>query len=264
MIEIAGREIGPHKPPYMVAEISGNHGGDLLKAVELIRAAKEVGADAAKFQLYKPEDLAVPGSQYWDIYQKCQVRREWLDILFDAADQAGITLFASVFSRRAIGELMKFDCPAYKIASPEGKEHDLINDSGLPGKPVIVSTGAWGDREKFPAPLGDILLHCVAKYPTPIEDMNLGAIAYWKSKFGPLVGLSDHTPGIIAPIAATALGAVMIEKHFKIDEDCCDAAFSLGPAEFKQMVDACRQTHAALGDGIPMPTCSPREREIAA
>lgn len=261
IMNIAGREIGKHQPPYMVAELSGNHGGDLSKMLEMIKAAKWAGADAAKFQLYKPEDLASPGSKYWDIYQKCAVPVDWLMPMYRQAVRDRISLFASVFAPWAIGALEAHGCPAYKIASPEAKNAELVKLCRDTGKPVIVSTGMLDKRDwNIDA---DVILHCVAQYPAKIENANLKAIQFWANTSG-AAGLSDHTPGITASIAATALGAVMIEKHFCLDaSNCIDGEFSLEPHQFKQMVEACRQTWSALGDGIPRVTCAPRQKEAA-
>lgn len=258
VVSIAGREIGGHMPPYIVAEISCNHGGSLGRAVSLIGRAKDAGADAVKLQTYTPRELTTPDhKELWSLYEKAHTPREWHAELFEHARQIGITIFSSAFSVEGVQFLKRLGSPAIKIASPEAQDRELLKAADETGLPVIVSMGmGLGD---YGVPLeANIMLHCIAKYPSKIEEANLGAILRW-SAYG-LVGLSDHTPGYETAIAATALGAVMIEKHFKLDDDCIDSAYSLNPDEFAAMCKAVRAIHAGMGDGVIRPTCEPRSR----
>ena len=260
-LSIDGREIGPHLPPYIIAELSCNHGGSIEKAYALIDAAKKAGADAVKLQTYTPAELSKPGSDLWPLYEKAQTPREWHAELFLYARTIGITIFSSAFSVEGVRFLESLDTPAHKIASMEINELPLINAALRTGKPLIISTGMATERtiDLLAAYTNIIPLHCVAQYPVKIEDANLNAIATLRET-SDLVGLSDHTPGYETAIAATALGAVMIEKHFKLDDDCIDAAYSLDPVQFSAMCKAVRAIHAGMGDGVIRPTCEPRQR----
>lgn len=256
---IAGRRISRSLPPYIIAELSCNHSGSIEKAKDLIDAAKEAGADAVKIQTYTPQDLTAD-PELTKLYEKAQTPREWHKALFDHAREIGITIFSSPFSVDAVNFLESLDAPAFKIASPEIKDRELFFAARKTKKPVIVSTGManlddalWFPRDNV------VLLHCVAQYPSRIEDANLNAITTLSAN-GRLVGLSDHTAGIETAIAATALGAVMIEKHFKIDDDCIDAPYSLNPQQFGAMCKAVRAIHHGMGDGQIRPTCKPRIR----
>lgn len=257
-MHIDGREIGPRQPPYLVAELSCNHNGSIAKAYDLIDAAQEAGADAVKLQTYTPQELTTD-PELTRLYERAQTPRAWHADLFAYASKTGITLFSSPFSVDGVEFLKQFDPPAYKIASAEIYERDLVNAAIDTGKPVIVSTGmAYPQDLWWFVGKNVVLLHCVAQYPARIEDANLSAI---KQLAGfALAGLSDHTPGYETAIAATALGAVMIEKHFKLDDDCIDAAYSLNPKEFKAMCGAVRAIHQGIGDGQIRPTCKPRKR----
>ncbi len=265
-MKIAGRPIDNEHPPYLVAEISANHNCSIVRALELLDAAKEAGADAAKIQTYEPDDLCKPGSPLWLLYEKAQTPRVWHDGLFRHARTINLPLFSSPFSVDAVKFLEWFSPPAYKIASMEVHRRDLIEAIENTGKPMIVSCGMMDEedlRHWFGRP-NTVLLHCVAQYPAKIEDANLAAITTMQNECGMPIGLSDHTPGIETAIAATALGAVMIEKHLKLDNDCIDAAWSLDPAQFKAMAQAVRAVWHGMGDGVIRPSCKPRERDIAA
>lgn len=256
---IAGRRISPSQPPYIVAELSCNHNGSISKAFDLIDAAQGAGADAVKLQTYTPDELTTDASLR-SLYERAQTPREWHRALFDRARMRGITIFSSAFSVDGVQFLETLDTPAFKIASPEINDRALFLAARKTRKPVIVSTGManlddamWFPRDNV------VLLHCVAQYPARIEDANLNAIRTLSGN-GRLVGLSDHTPGIETAIAATALGATMIEKHFKLDDDCIDAAYSLNPNQFAAMCKAVRAVHKGMGDGQIRPTCNPRKR----
>lgn len=244
-----------------MAELSCNHGGSLNKAKNLITAARNVGADAVKLQTYTPDELTTPEhKELWELYDKAQTPREWHQELFDFAHHIGITIFSSAFSVEGVRFLHELGSPAIKIASAEINNDDLIDAACRTGVPVIISTGMAADRgDIIWLPQNAIMLHCIAQYPAKIEDGNLRAIKTLR-KLASLVGLSDHTPGYETAIAATALGAVMIEKHFKLDDDCIDAAYSLNPEDFGKMCKAVRAIWTGMGDGVIRPTCEPRSR----
>jgi sialic acid synthase SpsE len=257
-----GREISSRLPPYCVAELSCNHNGSYNKAFELIEAAKEAGADAVKLQTYTPDELTTPeNKELWELYTKARTPRGWHRALFNFAKQIGITIFSSAFSVDGVKFLQDLGAPAIKIASAEINDEDLIEAAFDTGLPVIMSTGMMEEDGPIWTGGNIILLHCVAQYPSRIEDANLRCMQTLRERWHqPLVGLSDHTPGYETAIAATALGAVMIEKHFKLDDDCIDAAYSLNPTDFSKMCKAVRSIHAGMGDGVIRPTCQPRQR----
>lgn len=262
-MKIAGREIGYDHPPYIVAEISANHSGSLQQAYNLIEAAQWAGADAVKIQTYTPQELTTD-PELTKLYEKAQTPRDWHKSLFTHAHNCGITLFSSPFSVDAVEFLEQFDPPAYKIASPEALRWDIVGAVSNAGRPVIVSTGAlseWDQIFVLANQFADaVFLHCIAQYPAKVRDANLNAIRKLRMAHGSLlIGLSDHTPGFIAPVAATALGAVMIEKHIKLDDNCIDSEWSLDPKEFKAMCRAVRDVYHGMGDGQIRATCKPRQ-----
>ncbi|CAK0775969.1 Pseudaminic acid synthase [Azospirillaceae bacterium] len=270
-VVISGRRIGPECPPYIVAELSGNHGGDIQRALNLIDAAKAAGADAVKIQTYTADTLTLDcngpgfrlegglwaGRTLYDLYQEAHTPWEWHARLFQHARSLGLTIFSSPFDETAVELLESLDAPAYKIASFELVDLGLIARVAQTGRPLILSTGM--------ATLGEIndaltaaraagaknimLLHCTSGYPTPPEDCDLRTIPHLAEAFGVTVGLSDHTMGSAVAVAAVTLGAAMVEKHFTFRraEGGVDSAFSMEPDEFRSMADACRVAHAALG-----------------
>lgn len=271
-IAIAGRPIGPDHPPYVIAELSGNHRGDIAQALALIDAARDAGADAIKLQTYTADTITIahdgPGfrltSGPWagrtlhDLYQEAHTPWDWHPTLFAHARGLGLAAFSSPFDPTAVDFLEGLDVPAYKIASFELVDLPLIERVARTGKPVILSTGLASLGEIAEAvdtirAAADgrppILLHCTSGYPTPISEVDLRTIPHLGATFGTSIGLSDHTRGVAVPIAAVALGAVLIEKHLTLRraDGGPDAAFSLEPDEFKTMADACRDAWAALG-----------------
>lgn len=263
-MKIRGREISYKLPPYIVAEISCNHNGEISKALDLIDAAIAAGADAVKFQTYTPGDLTKPeNTELWALYEKAMTPREWHEQLFDYCARAHMPAFSSPFSKSAVEYLEReIHPPCYKIASPEALRGEIIEAVAKTGKPVIVSTGAisgLGQVENLDARLAPnvCFLHCIAQYPAKVSDGNFRAINTLKSKVG-LVGLSDHSPGHNSCVAATALGIVLIEKHIKIDNDCIDAEWSLDAKEFEAMVKSVREVWEGMGDGEIRATCGPR------
>ncbi len=271
-ITISGRKIGPHSPPYIIAEMSANHNGSLQRALNIIKAAKLAGADAIKLQTYTADTMTlkvdhpsfiVKGDNPWngeylyDLYNKAALPLEWHKELFDYGNELGITVFSSPFDRSAVELLESLNAPAYKIASFELVDHELIRLCAATGKPMIMSTGMASLSEISEAvevarSAGNkelVLLKCTSAYPAAPETINLHTLPHLAEAFDVQVGLSDHTMGIGVPIAATALGATVIEKHFTLAraDGGVDSSFSLEPEELAALVDDTRKAHAALG-----------------
>ncbi len=268
---IAGRLIGPEHPPYVIAELSGNHNGDLDRALRLIDAAADAGADAVKLQTYRPDTITIDhdgpgfrletglwaGKRLYDLYGEAQTPWDWHEALFAHAARRGLACFSSPFDPTAVDFLNQLNAPAFKIASFEAVDLPLIARAAASGKPLVISTGMASASDIAEALStarahgagGVALLHCVSEYPARIADANLRALTRLASEFGVVVGLSDHSPGITAPIAAVALGARIIEKHFTLAraDGGPDAAFSLEPAELSALTAACRDAFHALG-----------------
>jgi N-acetylneuraminate synthase len=271
-MKINGHRIAPGAPVYIIAEMSANHNGSFEHAAAIVRAAKEAGADAVKIQTYTADTMTlklpqkhfkIGGGTLWDgrtlydLYEEAHMPWEWQPKLKKLANQIGIDLFSSPFDSTAVDFLEKMDVPAYKVASFEIVDIPLIERIARTGRPLIISTGMATleeIREAVEAARGagarDIaLLKCTSAYPAPPEEMNLNTIPDLAREFGMPIGLSDHTMGIAVPVAAVALGACLIEKHFTLSraEPGPDSAFSLEPAELKAMVDAVRTVEKALG-----------------
>ena len=257
--------------PFIIAEISGNHMGSLDKALSLIDAAHSAGADAVKFQTYTPDTITldcdgptfrVEGGQWggrrlFDLYQEAHTPFEWHGKLFEHARDIGIMPFSAPFDLSSVVLLEGLGSELYKIASCELVDHQLIKAVAKTGKPIIMSTGmATVDEIKEALDVAraygavDIcLLHCISGYPTPLSDVNLATIKDMKSRFDCRIGLSDHTSGNLIASAAVAIGACVIEKHLCLsrDEGSVDAAFSLEPHEFSEMVENCKKVYSAIG-----------------
>lgn len=251
--------------PFIVAEIGANHNGDYNRVVDTIIAAKAAGADAVKFQTYTPEGISADveiksgpwaGRSYHGLYAEARMSWDWQRELFKFARSIGIVPFSSPFSEDAVEFLEKLDCPIYKIASPEIVHLPLIAAAAQTGKPLIISTGMAELSEIYKADdiarchgATDITyLHCISSYPANPADFNLETMVRMKNhNFH--VGLSDHSLDSTAAIAAVALGAIVVEKHFTLsrDDGGPDAKFSLEPAEFAAMVTACRTAAKAMG-----------------
>jgi N-acetylneuraminate synthase len=271
-IEIRGRQIGKGQPIYLVAEISGNHNQSFDEAVRLVNAAKGSGADAVKLQTYTPDTLTinsdkeyfrVGGGTLWDgrnlyeLYGEAYTPWDWQPKLKAVADDLGLHLFSTPFDHTSVEFLEKMNVPAYKIASFEIVDLPLIRLVAQTGKPIIMSTG-MATLSEIEEAVGAIreagnnqlaLLKCTSGYPALPEEMNLRTIPHLADAFDVPAGLSDHTLGIGVAVAAMALGACIVEKHFTLSRSIPgpDSAFSLEPDEFKAMVEAIRTVEKALG-----------------
>ncbi len=272
MITIDHTPVGDQHPCFIIAELSANHGGSLEIAIQTIQAAKKAGADAIKLQTYTPDTITIDcqndyfklshgtvwdGKYLYELYQEAYTPWEWHDPLFRAAKEEGLVCFSSPFNSTAVDLLEQLNTPAYKIASFEIIDVSLIRYVAQQQKPVIISTGiaAAEDIELAVRTCREagndqiILLKCTSSYPAPIDQANLRTIPDLQKRFQTVVGLSDHTLGIVSPVVAVSLGAKVIEKHFILDKSLGgpDASFSLDPAEFNNMTTAVRQAEAALG-----------------
>lgn len=282
-VEIAGRPIGPDHPPYVIAELSGNHGGSFERAMALIDAAKAAGADAVKLQTYTADTLTVDrddepfrvrgglwaGRTLHDLYTEGSTPWEWHERLFERAEGIGITIFSSPFHHAAIDLLDGIGAPAFKIASPEIVDIPLIRDAAGRGKPLVISTGMATSDEVDEAVQAArdvgcdelIVLHCRSSYPAAHDDLNLRTIAYLAERYDAVAGFSDHTAGISAAIAAVAAGAAVIEKHLTLDREdgAIDSQFSAEPDELAALVIGVREAYASLGTIQIGPTASESE-----
>lgn len=258
-------------PVFIIAEMSANHGQNFDQAVEIVKAAHASGADAIKLQTYTPDTITIDcdneyfrikgtiweGRTLYDLYGEAYTPWEWHPRLKEVADDLGIFFFSTPFDDTAVDFLEELDVPCHKIASFEMVDLPLIRKVASTGKPVIMSTGMATEAEieeavtTFKEAGGTelALLKCTSAYPAPPEEMNLLTIPYLTERFNVISGLSDHTMGIEMPIAAVAVGANIIEKHFCLDRSKGgpDTSFSLEPAEFKSMVEGVRKTEKALG-----------------
>lgn len=277
-IQIAHRTIGPGQPPYIIAEMSGNHNGEIARAMRLIDAAADAGADAVKMQTYTADSMTIDsmtpgfviegglwaGRSLYDLYKEAATPYEWHPALFAHARQRGITLFSSPFDHHAVKMLHELGAPAFKIASFELNDLPLIRYAASFGKPLIMSTGLANLSEIEEAVTaaresgvgGLVLLHCVSAYPSDPRESNLRTIMHLAQAFDTPAGLSDHSHGTAVPTAAVALGAHVIEKHLCLSraDGGVDSAFSLEPAEFKALVLATRTAHDSLGKVTYGPT----------
>lgn len=271
-IQISGRHIGAGQPCYIIAELSANHGQSFEKALQVVRAAKDAGADAIKLQTYTADTLTIDcrrpefmvgkgtlweGKNLHDLYAEAYTPWEWQPELKKEAESLGLHCFSTPFDDTAVDFLEGMNVPAHKIASFELVDTELLRKVAATGKPVIMSTG-MASFEEIEEAVGTLrangctqlaLLKCTSAYPSLPEDMNLRTIPHMAESFDLPIGLSDHTLGTTVPVAAVALGACIIEKHLTLrrSDGGPDSAFSLEPHEFCAMVEAVRVAEKALG-----------------
>jgi N-acetylneuraminate synthase len=270
-INIAGRDIGDGCTPYIIAEMSANHNGDLNAALRIIEQAKHAGADAVKIQTYRPDTITLKsdlpdfqitdglwaGRTLYDLYEWAHTPWDWHMSLFEHARKLGITLFSSPFDNTAVDLLEDLNVPAYKIASFEAVDLPLVKYVASTGKPMIISTG-MADAEEIQEAIDAAqeggckelaILHCVSGYPAPPEDYNLLTIPDMMERFGLVTGLSDHTLDNTTAIASIATGATIIEKHFTLNRNAGgpDDSFSLEPPDLAALCKAARVAWMAMG-----------------
>ncbi|MFH1841396.1 MAG: pseudaminic acid synthase [Candidatus Nealsonbacteria bacterium] len=270
--KIGNREIGQGQPVFIIAELSGNHNRRFERAKELVKVACEAGVDAIKSQTYTPDTLTIDcdkelfqikvnsaweGKTLHDLYKLAYTPWEWLPKMKKIADSYGVPFFTSVFDETAVDFLEKMDVLAYKIASFEIIDVELLKKVASTKKPVIVSRG-MASLEEIDLAVSTLrengapeiaILHCCSSYPAKPEEMNLATILDIRERFGVVSGLSDHTLTTSVAVASVALGASIIEKHFTLDrsEGGVDAAFSLEPKELKELVKSVREVEKAIG-----------------
>jgi N-acetylneuraminate synthase len=282
-IRFGAHLIGPGHAPFVIAEMSGNHNGDLDRALQIIDAIAETGAQAVKLQTYRPDTITIDvdtpafrigdshslwgGENLYKLYEKAHTPWEWHEPLFERARARGLEIFSSPFDPTAVELLESLDAPAYKIASSEIVDLPLVELCARTGKPLVISTGMANVAEidaavRTAREAGNdqlIVLGCTASYPASPSESNLRGLPLLAGLTQTLVGLSDHTPGIGAPVAAVALGAVAIEKHVTLAraDGGVDSEFSLEPAELAALVTETHRAWEALGQAV----LGPRESE---
>lgn len=270
-ISIAGRKIGPEHSPYIIAELSANHNGELERALRSIEMARNMGADAVKIQTYTADTMTIDceneefqikgglwdGYSLYRLYKWAETPYEWHKPIFDYARNIGITIFSTPFDETAVDLLEDLNAPAYKIASFEAVDLPLIKYVAQTKKPMIISTG-MANLEEIQEAVATarengcdelVLLHCISSYPAPIEQSNLRTIQDLAKRFDVIPGLSDHTMGATVAVASVALGACVIEKHVTLSrqDKGPDSEFSLEPSELKQLCQESETAWRALG-----------------
>jgi len=271
--ELCGRRIGQDAPPFVIAEMSGNHNQSLPRSLEIVEAAARSGAHALKIQTYTPDTMTLDidsgdffvadksnlwhGTTLYKLYSDAHTPWEWHKAIFDRAAQLGLIAFSSPFDALAVDFLESLDVPCYKVASFENTDIELIRKVASTGKPIILSTGMatvseLGDAVAAAREAGCrdlVLLKCTSSYPAPANDTNIRTIPHMRELFGCEVGLSDHTLGVGVSVASVALGASVIEKHFTIKraDGGVDSVFSLEPDEMRLLVDETDRAWSALG-----------------
>lgn len=272
-MNIGGRIIGENQEPFIIAEMSGNHNQSLERALAIVEAAAEAGADAIKLQTYTADTMTLDmntgdfyieddnslwqGNSLYNLYQQAYTPWEWHKVIFDRCRELGLIAFSSPFDETAVDFLEELDVPAYKIASFENVDIPLIQKVAQTGKPIIISTGMATPKELDEAVMTAkeagckdlILLTCTSTYPASPKNTNLRTMPHMKELFQCQVGLSDHTMGVGVAVASIALGATVIEKHFTLSraEGGVDAAFSMEPTELKQLKEETTRAWQSLG-----------------
>ncbi len=257
--------------PFIIAELSANHGGSIQRAKDSITMAKKAGVSAVKIQTYTPETMTIncnlpdfivkeglwSGRTLYELYSEAYTPFEWHEELFDHAKNCGVTIFSTPFDETAVDLLESLGAPAYKIASFEIVDLPLIKYIARKNKPIFMSTGMASMSEieeavrvvKENSESDLLLFHCISSYPASTNDSNLNNLTWLRERFGVEVGLSDHTTNNIAAVTAIGMGAVAIEKHFKLDNEECgpDSSFSLNIDEFSKLVNDCNNAWTAKG-----------------
>ena len=272
-IAIADFSVGGDNPPFIVAEMSGNHNQSLDRALEIVEAAAKCGVNAVKLQTYTADTMTLDlnegefsinnpkslwhGRSLYDLYKEAHTPWEWHKPIFDRCEKLGVVCFSAPFDHTSLDFLETLDCPAYKIASFENIDLPLIRSAASKGKPLIISTGMASVAELDDAVQTArdggceeiILLKCTSSYPSSPENSNLKTIPHLREMFNLQVGISDHTLGIGVSLASVAFGATMIEKHFTLsrDDGGVDAAFSLEPGEMKTLVEESKRAWQSIG-----------------
>ena len=270
-MRIANHEIGKNSNPYFIAEMSGNHMNSLNSAIELLEKCSIAGASAFKLQTYTPDSMTLnsrrrdfvveagpwKGRNLYELYSQGATPNEWLPTLFDKGRELGITVFSTPFAIKDVELLENLNVPAYKVASFEITFHQLLKEVALTGKPVIISTGMATTLEIAEAiqilrenGCKDLaILKCTTSYPAKVTELNLQTIKYLSEKFDCPIGFSDHTEGLVASVAAVALGACIIEKHIKLDRDLSsvDSSFSLPVSNLSSLIHDLNQAFQSIG-----------------
>ena len=287
-IHIADRPIGADHPPFVIAEMSGNHNQSLERALEIVQAAAKAGAHAIKLQTYTADTMTLnvrggsfeikdpkslwSGQNLHDLYKKAYTPWEWHAPIIDRARELGLICFSSPFDETAVDFLLDLDVPAFKIASFENNHLPLIEKAASTGKPLIISTGmaTLGELEQAVTSARNagckqlILLKCTSTYPATPENTNISTIPHLKQLFGAEVGLSDHTMGVGVAVASVALGASVVEKHFTLSraDGGVDSAFSLEPHELRDLVSESKRAWQAIGQVTYGPTAAEQKSLI--
>lgn len=270
MFTVANREIGQGHKPFIIAEVSANHGGSIQRAKDTILAAKTSGADAVKIQTYTPDTMTLDsqkpdflitdglwkGNNLYQLYKEAHTPFEWHKELFEFAKSLNVILFSTPFDETAVDLLLSLDAPAFKIASFEMTDLPLIEYAAAKGKPMFISTGMsnvdeigeaveccykYGNRDV-------LLFHCISNYPADLRNSHISDMSFIAKHFKVEIGLSDHTTSNLASVIAVAKGASAIEKHFKLDEQDCgpDSSFSILPNQLKSLCVDCENAYEAI------------------